>query len=152
MKKKQLTVQEMEVVYMPNQSLVSTPKICSSEDAYNLLFKSYNTKTIACQEEFIVLYVNRANVPLGIYRAAKGGMCSTTADVRLVMSVALKALASGIIISHNHPSGALKPSIADDALTHKMRDAGRLLEIPVLDHIIVTPNSGYYSYADEGMI
>lgn len=152
MKKKQLTLQEMEVVYMPNEALVSTPKISSSEDAYNLLFKSYNPKTIACQEEFIVLYVNRANVPLGIYKAAKGGISSTTADVRLIMSVALKAMASGIIISHNHPSGNVKPSLSDDAITQKMRDAGKLLEIPVLDHIIVAPHHGYFSYVDAWMM
>ena len=95
--------------------------------------------------------MNRNNKVLGIFEASTGGMAGTVADPKLIFSTALKACASYVILSHNHPSGNLKPSQADIALTQKLKQAGSFLEIEVLDHVILS-NEGYYSFADEGLL
>ena len=122
--------------------------ITSSTDVYNML-----SPVIADlpHEEFWVLYLNRANKVILKESVSQGGVSGTVADVRIIMKKALELLASGIILAHNHPSGNTKPSQADNNLTKRIRQAGELLEIQVLDHLIVTDN-GYYSYADEGMM
>jgi DNA repair protein RadC len=152
MYKKAFMIQEMEIVYSPSRSVVNRPKITTSQSAYSLLKKLYNPNTISCQEEFMVLYLNNSNTPLGVYKASKGGITGTTADVRLIMAMALKSMATCIIISHNHPSGNLSPSTADKVLTTKIKTACNVFEITLLDHIIVTPHSGFYSFCDEGKL
>jgi DNA repair protein RadC len=111
--------------------------------------KIYNPKTILCQEESIVLYLNRANKIIGVQKLSKGGIAATVIDTRLILSTALKSLSSGIIISHNHPSGNKIPSDLDLMLTSKLRQACELLDIKLLDHIIVTRDNGFYSLADN---
>jgi DNA repair protein RadC len=81
-----------------------------------------------------------------------GGLTGTVADIRLILGIALKACACNIIISHNHPSGNLKPSGADQELTNKLKEAGKLIDITLLDHIILSPEGSFYSFADEGLI
>ena len=88
---------------------------------------------------------------MGIYEASTGGVSGTVADAKLIFIAALKTNASGIILSHNHPSGNLKPSKADEALTCKLKEAGKFLDIIVMDHIIVT-SEGYFSFSDEGLL
>ncbi len=100
-------------------------------------------------EQFKIILLNRANKVLGIYEVSTGGVSGTVADPKLIFAAAIKTCSSGIILAHSHPSGNLQPSQADIALTRKIKEGGRLLEIPVLDHIIVT-SEGYYSFADEG--
>ena len=78
-------------------------------------------------------------------------MSATVTDVRIVMKPAIESLASSIILAHNHPSGNLDPSENDHQITKKVKEAGRIMDIPVLDHIIVT-SAGYYSFADEGFL
>jgi DNA repair protein RadC len=95
--------------------------------------------------------LNRCNRVLGIYELSSSGITGTVADVRLITTAALKANAVAIFLSHNLPSGKLKPSRADEELTRKIKEAGKYLDIQVLDHVIVT-SEGYYSFADEGMI
>ena len=85
------------------------------------------------------------------YQLSKGGITGTIADVRLILSVALKTLATGLILAHNHPSGNLKPSEADIQLTQKVKDAAKLMDIEVLDHMILSSN-GYFSFTDDGII
>lgn len=97
------------------------------------------------------MHLNRANKVLGIHKLSTGGLTSTIADIRILLSVALKTMATAIIISHNHPSGVLKPSQADILLTEKIREAAKLLDIELLDHLIVSTD-GYYSFAQEGKI
>jgi DNA repair protein RadC len=82
---------------------------------------------------------------------SRGGISGTVADPKLIFAAALKASASSIILAHNHPSGSLKPSEADIRLTKKLKEGGLYLEIPVLDHIILS-KEGYYSFADEGLL
>jgi DNA repair protein RadC len=88
---------------------------------------------------------------LGIFEVSSGGVTGTVADPKLIFVAALKANACAIVISHNHPSGNLKPSQQDEQLTQKINQAGKFLDIKLLDHIIVT-SEGYYSFADEGLI
>ena len=88
---------------------------------------------------------------IGSYQLSKGGITGTIADVRLILSVALKTLATGLILAHNHPSGNLKPSEADIQLTQKVKDAAKLMDIEVLDHMILSSN-GYFSFTDDGII
>ncbi len=102
-------------------------------------------------EEFWILLLNRANRVLSKKRLSSGGIAGTVADSRLIFKEAIEALASSIIVCHNHPSGNRKPSHSDIQLTEKLVKAGKLLDIAVLDHLIVTEN-GYYSFADEGIM
>ena len=95
--------------------------------------------------------LNRASKVIVSYQLSKGGITGTIADVRLILSVALKTLATGLILAHNHPSGNLKPSEADIQLTQKVKDAAKLMDIEVLDHMILSSN-GYFSFTDDGII
>ena len=102
-------------------------------------------------EEFWVLYLNRANRMVHRAQISSGGVSGTLVDVKLIFKHALEQLASGIILCHNHPSGNLEPSIADRNLTEKVRAAGKVLDVAVLDHLILAGNS-FMSFADEGLI
>lgn len=102
-------------------------------------------------EEFWVLYLNNRNQVLGQRRISKGGLSGTTADPRQVFRIALQLHATGIILAHNHPSGNLNPSNADDQLTRNMSAGGEALIIRVLDHIVIS-SEGYFSYSDEGRL
>jgi len=144
-------IAEIKVSYKPTKQI--GPKITSSQLAYEYLIQLYDEETVAFQEQFIILYLNRANDVIGAYNAFTGGITGTVADIRIIMGVALKSMACGIIISHNHPSGTLKPSSADKELTQRINEAGIMLDITLLDHIIVTPYEGsFYSFADIGFI
>ena len=142
---------EIKLYYKPRKTLA--PRITCSGDAYKQVLKFYDKNTIALQEQFIIIYLNRANTVLGAHQLFTGGLTGTIADIRLIMGIALKSLACGIIISHNHPSGNLNPSEADRTLTEKVKKACDLMDIKLYDHIIVSPYEGsFYSFADEGLI
>jgi DNA repair protein RadC len=102
-------------------------------------------------EVFAVLFLNRANKVRHFEVISEGGITGTVADPRIILKRALEEDAVGIILCHNHPSGSLKPSRADEELTTKIKEAARYFDIRVIDHIIVSEN-GYYSFADEGRI
>lgn len=106
---------------------------------------------IELQEYFYIILLNRANHVIGFHQLSKGGISGTVADIRLVFAIALKCVASGIMLCHNHPSSNLKASEADIRITKKFVEAGSILEIPVLDHIILSVD-GYLSFSDEGLI
>ncbi len=144
-------VAEIELRYKSKVRASNQPAIESSKDAYNVLMKSWDENKIEFVEQFKGLFLNRANKVLGIYEVSTGGISGTVADPRVIFAAALKANCCGIIISHNHPSGNLKPSRQDEALTQKIKQAGELLDIKLLDHVIIT-NESYYSFADEGLI
>jgi DNA repair protein RadC len=126
-------------------------KVTHSKDSYDFLKTAFDKETIQVQESFIVLYLNRANEILGYYKHSIGGIAGTVADPRLIFATGVASASSGIILSHNHPSGNLTPSQGDIELTRKLKEGGKLLDIQLLDHVIVT-NTGYYSFADEGLI
>lgn len=102
-------------------------------------------------EEFWILLLNRANKITSRHLVSKGGQAGTIADPKIIFNIALENHAASIILAHNHPSGNLKPSQADLELTQKLRSAGQFLDIPVLDHLIVT-DQGFLSFADEGIL
>jgi DNA repair protein RadC len=102
-------------------------------------------------EEFWILFLNRSNRVIAKMRLSQGGISGTVTDVRIIMKKAVECLASGIIVCHNHPSGNLNPSESDTKITHKIRDAGNLMDIQLLDHIIIS-GKDYYSFADNGGI
>ncbi len=102
-------------------------------------------------EVFAVIFLNRANKIKHFEIVSRGGITGTVADPRLILKKAIEAEATSIILSHNHPSGNLKPSRADEEITNKIKQAAAYLDIKVLDHIIVSED-GYYSFADEGIL
>jgi len=102
-------------------------------------------------EQFWMLLLNRGNRLMRKIPISEGGISGTVVDPKKIFNIVLEAHASSIIIGHNHPSGNLEPSEADNRLTKKIRDAGNLLDVALLDHIIVC-DDGYYSFADQGNI
>ncbi len=144
-------VAEVELIYKTTVKASERPKISSVKDSYKLLKELWNENTIEMQEEFKVMLLNRGNKVIGVYEASAGGLTGTVADPRLILAAAIKSLAVSIILSHNHPSGNLKPSRADEELTQKIKVAASYHDIKVLDHIIIT-SEGYYSFADEGLL
>ena len=124
------------------------PKISSSKDVYVLMKSGLMDLP---HEEFWCLLLNRGNVVIKKHLVSSGGVSGTVADPKLIFKAALEELASGVILVHNHPSGNRQPSHADKQLTKKMKDAGRSLEISLLDHIIFTED-GYFSFADENLL
>ena len=143
-------VSEIEITYKP--AIGSKPEVTSSSDAYLILKEHYPENQIALKEYFVVMYLNQANRVIGVQRLSIGGLTSAVADVRLLFGTALKVLATGVVISHNHPSGNLKPSLQDKNLTKQVNEAGKLLDIKLLDHLIITPDDQYISMADQGML
>ena len=123
-------------------------KIGGSKDAFQILQLKLEDLP---HEEFWIVLLNRANKVIDTKLVGRGGVSSTVVDSKVIFSFALESLASGIILAHNHPSGNLKPSNSDIRLTKKIVDAGKIMEVPVLDHIIVGDND-YFSFADEGLI
>lgn len=126
-------------------------KIKSSLEASEVLRKCFNQDTFFMQEQFIILMLNQSSKVLGYYPLSTGGLTATVVDLRLIFSTAIKTFATGIIISHNHPSGNLTPSEADKNITKKIKAAGELLDIKLIDHIILT-DEHYFSFADEGIL
>lgn len=149
--KELLTISEISVSYRPQKA--HRPKIATSHDSMIIARQFFPDETIELQERFIVMYLNRANRVIGIYPLSVGGITGTVADPRLILAVALKVVATNIILVHNHPSGNLQPSRVDEDLTRRIKEAALYMDIKVLDHIILGPNdSEYYSFADEGLL
>jgi DNA repair protein RadC len=126
-------------------------KIKTSDDAFKLFIDSWDLNTIELQEEFKVMLLNNSNEVLGIFPLSKGGITACLVDVRLIFACALKANATNIIVAHNHPSGKLIPSSNDIDITQKIKSAGKILDISLLDHIIIT-TKGYYSFMEVGQL
>ncbi len=144
-------IAEISVSYYPAKTKKAT--ISSSKDAYEIFKKFFPADTIALQETFMVMYLNRANKVLGVYQASTGGITGTVADPRLILAVALKTVATSIVLAHNHPSGNLKPSRQDEELTCKIKEAGKFMDINLMDHLIISAEDDeYYSMADEGIL
>jgi DNA repair protein RadC len=141
-----IQIREVQVSYQPLRGTLF--QVRSSQSAYDYISRVYDEATIGLYEEFMVLLLNRANRVLGCLKLSKGGLTGTVVDLRIL----LKAMASGIIIAHNHPSGNLKPSDADRELTSQIKQAGKLLDITLLDHLILGTEGDYVSFADEGWL
>jgi len=149
--KSTIKVSQLDIVYNNKIKACERPKISTSRDAYNILFHDWNMNKIELQEQFKVLFLDRGNRCSGVATIFSGGISATCVDLRLVFAMALKAVASGIILAHNHPSGNLAASRADIELTKQFHKAGNVLDVEVLDHLIIT-KEGYKSFADDGLI
>ncbi len=143
------TMPELTLKY--NKGNIPGVKVTSSRDSQHALRQMFDADTISYQESFIAIFLNRANNTIGWFKVSQGGIAGTVVDIRILYATALKCGACGIIIAHNHPSGQLKPSSEDLSLTKKIKEAGNVLDIKLLDHLILTDES-YYSFADEGLI
>ena len=152
MEQKELfNVAEVQLSYKPHFKAQERPQISSSRQAYDLLIANWDMELINFIEQAKMILLNRNNRVLGIINLSTGGGGSTVMDMRVIFATALKATATSIILGHNHPSGNLRPSSEDIRLTKKLKEAGKLLEIEVHDHLIVTENS-YFSMAEEGLM
>lgn len=124
------------------------PKITSSRDVYQLMVSHIGDID---HEEFWVLLLSRSHKVKEKLNISRGGISGTVVDQRLIFKPAIAKLASAIVLCHNHPSGTLHPSEQDRRLTKKLVQAGTILDIPIIDHVIFT-DEGYYSFADEGIL
>ncbi len=144
-------IAEIELIYRSTMKTADRPKITSSQDAYQVLRSLWRNDTICLYEQFRILLLDRSNRVLGQTLISSGGTAGTVVDPKLVFVTALKTKSAALIVAHNHPSGNLQPSEADLKMTRQLKQAGIWLELPVLDHLIITQES-YYSMADEGVL
>lgn len=146
-----LTNNLAEVKLSYSQKIPAKDRIAirGSRDAANTLRLFY--EDIGYKESFFILLLNRANKVLGYNQISQGGISGTITDIRLIFQAAIKSNSSAIILVHNHPSGNTNPSETDKKITTKIVEGGKLLDISVLDHIILTEES-HFSFADENLI
>lgn len=130
------------------QEVLERQQISSSKDAFEILQPHLSDLQT---EEFWAIFLNHQNKILYKTCLFRGGIASSVADVRVVFKTALEHFSTQIIVAHNHPAGSLKPSKEDINITQKIKDAGKLLDIDLLDHLILTQNN-YYSFKDEGIL
>jgi DNA repair protein RadC len=152
MKTQQITIAEVKLVYRTKVKASERLQIKCSKDAFDIFMESWDLDSIEHIEEFKLMLLTRSNKVLGIAWISKGGINGTVTDVRIILQYAIKANASGIIICHNHPSGNMQPSESDQAITRKIKDSGLLMDVQLLDHLIITAEDSYYSFADNGII
>lgn len=126
-------------------------KISSSSSAYELILNHWDLNIIDFMEEVKVILLNRANTVLGVYELSKGGSSSCVVDIKIILNVAIKAHSSSIILVHNHPSGLVKPSEIDKTLTNKLKEACKMVDLELLDHLVISRES-YTSFKDEGLL
>ena len=131
-------------------SLIKNVKITSSTDAYNYC-KQFYFGDLEIYESMFLLLLNSANNTTGYAKISQGGISGTVLDIKIILKYALESLASGIILCHNHPSGNTEPSEADKKITNKLKEACKLMDITLLDHVIITKEN-FTSFADEGLM
>jgi len=138
----------LEIGRRRNDTESKAPEIIGlSKDAYNIMRRHLVDLN---HEEFWVIFTGRSSKVLGKELISKGGFSNTLIDLKIIFSTALQYKSNGIILVHNHPSGSLKPSHEDVVLTKRITEAGKILDIHVMDHLIIT-DSGYFSFADNGL-
>ena len=145
-----LSVSEIDVSYRPSLKVSERPTIQSSQEAYDVI-RPFFEEDLYYRELMYVIFLARNNSVLGVRKISEGGTSGTVVDPKMIFGPALKANASSVILCHNHPSMNCKPSRADITITKKMKEAGAMLELPVLDHLIIC-DENYYSFADEGIL
>lgn len=144
-----MKVAEINVSYSTNN--VDKIKLKNCHEVFNFILSKWNLNVIEFQEESKIILLNRANFVLGVYDLSKGGITGTVVDVRIILSVALKCNATGIILIHNHPSGNLTPSEADREITRKLKKACELIDQNLLDHLIISKDN-FYSFSNSGIL
>ena len=152
MKLQQITIAEVKLVYRTKVKASERLQIKCSKDAFDIFMENWDLDSIEHIEEFKLMLLTRSNKVLGIASISKGGINGTVTDVRIILQYAIKANASGIIICHNHPSGNLQPIESDQAITRKIKESGLVMDVQLLDHLIITAEEDYYSFADNGFV
>jgi DNA repair protein RadC len=142
-------VNVVSLCYKQKYDTTDYPIINNSKIAADILYQSWDKDTIALEEQFKVLYLNVRNQVIGLYTVSVGGLTGTVVCNKKVLACGLKIVASGMIIAHNHPSGSKKLSEQDRKITKSLQEAGKIMNINVLDHIIVLPNGDYVSFDDN---
>ena len=143
------TVAEIEINYKP--LITDHTIIKSSSQAYELINSLWNKETINLQEQFAALFFNQSKKMIGWRVISTGNMTTCIVDIKLLVSLALHCMATHVVIVHNHPSSNLKPSQSDEDITKTIKDALKLIDVQVMDHLIISEN-GYYSFSDEGLL
>lgn len=144
-------VSEIKVSYHPNFKASQRPKVCDSDSCYQVLLSNWDLGLMELQEQFKIILLNRNNRVIGVCEVSRGGMSGTFVDAKLVFGIALKAGACALVLAHNHPSGNLTPSKKDLQLTAKLKEGGKLLDVAVFDHLIISAE-GYLSLADKELM
>ena len=144
-------VSEVSLNYRSEVKAKDRPRVTCSLDASQILLSNWSDY-MEMFEEFYILLLDRSSRVMGRYLVSQGSVAGTVVDPKDVFCAALKTRCSGLILAHNHPSGNLKPSSSDLDLTKKLIQGGDLLDIQILDHLILAPDGGYYSFADEGLL
>jgi DNA repair protein RadC len=148
----ELQASEVQLIYRSRIPAAKRIQIKTSQDAYNLFKEYWDSNTIEHVEEFKMLLMNNKNMVLGIASISRGGTSGTVTDPKIIFQFALKGHASAIIVGHNHPSNNPTPSENDVNITKRLIEAGNVLDIKVLDHIILCGDGTYYSLGDEGRL
>lgn len=143
------TIAEVQITYAPK--VKSKLRITDSESVYRI-FKDIWNEHIAYKESMYVLLLNRANFVLGYHLLSMGGTTATVVDIKLLLQLLVKSNAHSFVLAHNHPSFNTKPSEEDLRLTCRIKEATKLMEVVLLDHIILTADDDYFSFADEGVL
>jgi DNA repair protein RadC len=145
------TMPEVSIKYKAGH--INKVKVTSSADLFQIFKEMFDQDTIEYNESMVVLFMNNANKTLGWTRHTSGGTCYTVVDIKMILAQALLVGANTIALSHNHPSGQLRPSSEDEKITQKLKNACEILQIRLLDHIIIPGDlEGYYSFCDEGKL
>jgi DNA repair protein RadC len=135
-----------------NPSIKDRPLITNASDAVEVIKLVIDMQRIALQEQFIVIYLNQANKVIGTMNVFSGSIKSTVIDIKLILASGILLMSSGVIVAHNHPSGNLKPSRDDLALTKRLSTALQYMEMKLVDHFIITPDDDYLSFTNEGLL
>lgn len=143
---------EVDVIYRYQNTMTDRPYIKSSQDAVDIFKEIFKAEKMGLQEQFVVVFLNRAHQVIGCANLFMGGVASTIADVKIILAMALKVMSSAVLVAHNHPSGNLSPSTEDAKLTSKLKEALELMDMQLLDHVILGPDYNYLSFADEGLL
>lgn len=144
-----MEIAEIQVSYINDNT--ESVVINNSKDAYDLIIQNWNMNLIQFQEETKIILINTCHSVLGVHCLSKGGISSSIVDIRIILGIALKCVASGIIIVHNHPSGSLIASDLDIKATGKLKNACELMEITLVDHLVIS-NNDYLSFSDKGYL
>jgi hypothetical protein len=147
----EVEIPELQVSYNRHSGKFLSGPITDATGVATFIRTTIGLSEVELQEQFIVLYLSQSHNIIGYYKHSKGSINATVADIRIILGTALKCAAISMIVAHNHPSGNLKPSRADEELTRRLKDAAALHDIKLLDHIIITKDS-HLSFASEGLL
>ena len=146
---KKYKVNVVSLIYKQKYDTTDYPVIINSNVAAEILYESWDKDTIAFEEQCKVLYLNRRNQVIGLYTVCVGGVTGIVVCNKKILACGLKIVASGMIIAHNHPSGNKMLSEKDRQVTKSLQEAGKIMDIKLLDHIIVLPDGNYTSFSDN---